>query len=281
MIGESLREAGHDVDVRPARDVSRLTGFEAVVLGSALYSAHWRRDANRFAKRHLAALQQIPVWLFSSGPLDRSADFDNIPVTEHVEPEVAPIGARGHRTFGGRLLAGTPAWTRRSLPPTTSATSATGSRSARGPVRSARPWLEAATARADGPRRARGRHADAGARAGARGSRASRSRGAPDRRRFVSWVVHASAACSSAAWVRSRRSGARDPGCGSRPGPRTAGRDRRRWHSSWTTTVSSTGGGARTSRQASMTRPCRDALPHRLLVSRTATAVGVTPSAAS
>jgi menaquinone-dependent protoporphyrinogen oxidase len=107
-IGEALREAGHEVDVRPARDVPRLTGYEAVVLGSALYSAHWQRDANRFAKRHLAALQQVPVWLFSSGPLDRSADFDNIPLTEHVEPDVAPIGARGHRTFGGRLLEGTP-----------------------------------------------------------------------------------------------------------------------------------------------------------------------------
>ena len=107
-IGETLREAGHEVDVRPAREVQRLTGYDVVVLGSALYSAHWQRDANRFAKRHRAALQQIPVWLFSSGPLDRSADYDNIPLTEHVEPEVAPIGARGHRTFGGRLLEGTP-----------------------------------------------------------------------------------------------------------------------------------------------------------------------------
>ena len=93
---------------RPPRRAtsSAWSGYEAVVLGSALYSAHWQRDANRFVKRHLAALQQVPVWLFSSGPLDRSADFDDIPLTEHVEPEVAPIGARGHRTFGGRLLGG-------------------------------------------------------------------------------------------------------------------------------------------------------------------------------
>ena len=107
-IGATLREAGNEVDVRAARDVQHLAGYAAVVLGSALYSAHWQRDANRFVKRHVAALQQVPVWLFSSGPLDRSADFDDIPLTEHVEPEVAPIGARGHRTFGGRLLDGTP-----------------------------------------------------------------------------------------------------------------------------------------------------------------------------
>ncbi len=107
-IGEVLREAGHEVDVRGARDVPRLTAYDAVILGSGLYSAHWLRTANRFVKRHLAELQLRPVWLFSSGPLDHSAEFDDIPLTEHVEPIVAPIGARGHRTFGGRLLEGTP-----------------------------------------------------------------------------------------------------------------------------------------------------------------------------
>lgn len=107
-IGAVLREAGHEVDVRNARDVQRIDRYAAVVLGSALYSAHWQRDANRFVRRHLAALQDVPVWLFSSGPLDHSAEFDDIPLTEHVAPDVAPIGARGHRTFSGRLLEGTP-----------------------------------------------------------------------------------------------------------------------------------------------------------------------------
>jgi len=59
-------------------------------------------------KRNLAALQERPVWLFSSGPLDHSADVADIPLTDHVAPDVAPIGARAHRTFGGRLLEGTP-----------------------------------------------------------------------------------------------------------------------------------------------------------------------------
>jgi menaquinone-dependent protoporphyrinogen oxidase len=108
VIGATLSEGGLEVAVRNARDVQRLDPYGAVVLGSGLYSAHWQRDANRFVKRHLAALQRVPVWLFSSGPLDHSAEFDDIPLTEHVAPDVAPIGARGHRTFGGRLLEGTP-----------------------------------------------------------------------------------------------------------------------------------------------------------------------------
>jgi menaquinone-dependent protoporphyrinogen oxidase len=107
-IGATLRDAGLDADVRSARDVRTLEPYDAVILGSALYSAHWQRDANRFVKRHLAELQRRPVWLFSSGPLDHSPEFDDIPLTEQVAPEVAPIGARGHRTFGGRLLEGTP-----------------------------------------------------------------------------------------------------------------------------------------------------------------------------
>jgi menaquinone-dependent protoporphyrinogen oxidase len=107
-IGATLAEGGLAVDVRAAADVDDLSGYDAIVLGSALYAAHWQRDANRFVRRHREALQQRPVWLFSSGPLDRSADRVDIPLTEHVARDVEPIGARGHRTFGGRLLPDTP-----------------------------------------------------------------------------------------------------------------------------------------------------------------------------
>lgn len=107
-VAATLRDAGLEADVRSARDVPTIAPYDAVILGSALYSAHWQRDANRFVKRHLVELQKRPVWLFSSGPLDHSAEFDDISLTEHVAPAVEPIGARGHRTFGGRLLEGTP-----------------------------------------------------------------------------------------------------------------------------------------------------------------------------
>jgi menaquinone-dependent protoporphyrinogen oxidase len=107
-IARIIRGGGIEVDVVAARDVADLRPYDAVVLGSALYAAHWQREANRFVARHLAALQARPVWLFSSGPLDRSADRENLPLTPHVAPQVEPIGARSHRTFGGRLLRGTP-----------------------------------------------------------------------------------------------------------------------------------------------------------------------------
>ncbi len=107
-IGETLATAGLDVDVRPAREIRDLSPYGAVVVGSALYAAHWQREANRFLRAHREALRERPVWIFSSGPLDQSANLSEIPMTEHVRPEVEPIAPREHRTFGGRLLPGTP-----------------------------------------------------------------------------------------------------------------------------------------------------------------------------
>jgi len=107
-IGRVLRDHGLDVVVADAREVRALHAYRAVILGSALYAAHWQRDANRFVIRHLAALQARPVWLFSSGPLDRSADAGVLPAPPAVARTTDPIGARAHRVFGGCLRPDTP-----------------------------------------------------------------------------------------------------------------------------------------------------------------------------
>ena len=55
-IGSILRDAGHDVVVEPPQAVAALDGFDAVVLGSAVYAGRWIDDARRFAERHHARL---------------------------------------------------------------------------------------------------------------------------------------------------------------------------------------------------------------------------------
>ena len=80
-----------------------LEGYDAVVLGGALYMGRWHSDARRFARRYAADLRTMPVWLFSSGPLDRSADEKEIPAVGFVAKLAAEVGARGHATFGGCL----------------------------------------------------------------------------------------------------------------------------------------------------------------------------------
>ena len=65
-VADALREEGFTVEVAPARTVRRLDGYEAVVVGGALYAFRWHRDARRFVKRHAHDLRARPTYLFSS-----------------------------------------------------------------------------------------------------------------------------------------------------------------------------------------------------------------------
>jgi menaquinone-dependent protoporphyrinogen oxidase len=102
-VGEVLVKEGLAVEVHPAGEVATVESYDAVVLGASLYAGRWQRDARRFARRHRRALQHRPVWLFSSGPLDRSAAERDIPPAPGVRRVADRLDARGHVTFGGRL----------------------------------------------------------------------------------------------------------------------------------------------------------------------------------
>lgn len=102
-LHDALVERGFEVDVASVGDVPTLRGYDAAVIGSAVYMMRWRRSVRRFVKRNAATLRAMPVWLFSSGPLDPSAADHEIPPIHRVEELSERIGARGHYTFGGRL----------------------------------------------------------------------------------------------------------------------------------------------------------------------------------
>jgi menaquinone-dependent protoporphyrinogen oxidase len=102
-LGEALRRVGMDVMLVPAQAVRKDTAFDAALIGGALYAGRWPAAARRLIRRHEKRFRQVPVWLFSSGPLDDSADRQNIPPTRQVHILMDRVGAQGHRTFGGRL----------------------------------------------------------------------------------------------------------------------------------------------------------------------------------
>ena len=54
------------------RDVRTLDNYDAVVLGAAIYNAHWHPEAHDFLSRHQKALNQLPVAIFTLGPLSPS-----------------------------------------------------------------------------------------------------------------------------------------------------------------------------------------------------------------
>lgn len=104
MIGDSFARRDWSVEVRDAALDIPLGDPDIVVVGGALYASRWHRDARRFVRRHRGALSQIPVWLFSSGPLDDSARPGDVAAVTQVQSLARGIEARGHMTFGGRLV---------------------------------------------------------------------------------------------------------------------------------------------------------------------------------
>jgi menaquinone-dependent protoporphyrinogen oxidase len=107
-IAAVLEQRGHQAEAVAARAVRSLEAWDAVILGSALYAAHWQREAGRFVMHHRAALADRPVWLFSSGPLDTRQAAANLPITQQAAAIVEGVAYREHRTFGGRLAPDAP-----------------------------------------------------------------------------------------------------------------------------------------------------------------------------
>jgi menaquinone-dependent protoporphyrinogen oxidase len=103
IVGDALAAKGFDVVAAPVGEVRDLATFDAVIVGGALYANRWAASARRFVGRHVKELRKVPVWLFSSGPLDDSAERGDIPATTQVAVLAERIGAQGHVTFGGRL----------------------------------------------------------------------------------------------------------------------------------------------------------------------------------
>ena len=101
-IGSKLTELGIESVVAPASDRPHPAKFDAVIVGGALYANRWPKSARKYIKAYAPELHTMPVWLFSSGPLDDTF-LDNLPPTEQVAEFMETVAARDHITFGGRL----------------------------------------------------------------------------------------------------------------------------------------------------------------------------------
>lgn len=100
-IAEVLRGRGLGVTVIPAGYVDAVDGYDAVVLGSAVYMGHWMQQAKEVADLLVASVPRPPVWVFSSGPLGDPPIPDEDPVD--IADIVDALSPRDHRVFAGRL----------------------------------------------------------------------------------------------------------------------------------------------------------------------------------
>ncbi len=109
-IAGTLTASGHQAVAHPVGAADDVAGAEAVVLGSAVYMGHWRKEATAFVATHRDELAARPVWLFSSGPLPGAVVPEKVAggtaddgTPKEVPGAVAAVGAREHRVFDGRL----------------------------------------------------------------------------------------------------------------------------------------------------------------------------------
>ena len=101
-IAKTLIDRSFEVELIEPAAVTDLSGFDAVILGSAVYAGNWRKDAVEFSERFAAALQTLPVWIFSSGPL--GDEDDNAPKLNQLDALMESTGARSHTWFDGKLI---------------------------------------------------------------------------------------------------------------------------------------------------------------------------------
>jgi len=101
VIATVLQKADVEAEVIDPESVTTLTGYDAVVVGSAVYAGHWLGPAKAFVLRYRFELADLPVFLFSSGPIGDPPKPAQDP-TDMIELDEA-TGAVDHQVFAGRV----------------------------------------------------------------------------------------------------------------------------------------------------------------------------------
>ena len=110
-IAETLNQKGVEASVQPVQHADNPRHYDAVVIGSAVYYAHWKKRALRFVQRNREVLAGKPVWLFSSGPLGtklknaEGRDLSMVAEPKEINMLRETIKPRDHRVFFGALIA--------------------------------------------------------------------------------------------------------------------------------------------------------------------------------
>lgn len=100
-IADVLERSGHTVTILDPEDVTNLDGFDAVVLGSAVYVGRFTESVRALADRLEGRLAEVALWLFWSGPIGNPPRPSEQP--DDVRNLVRRLVPRGQHEFGGRV----------------------------------------------------------------------------------------------------------------------------------------------------------------------------------
>jgi menaquinone-dependent protoporphyrinogen oxidase len=105
-IGETLQHNGFNVAVLAVNQVGIVREYDVIVLGSAVYNGQWLKDAVNFLRTSARSLQDIPFYLFSSGPIgegDPMDLMDGFTIPDDVKDLTANMNRRDVQVFHGKI----------------------------------------------------------------------------------------------------------------------------------------------------------------------------------
>ena len=102
-VGAELMSRGLEVDVVPCSSGPKPESYDAVIIGSALYTRRWDKVASSYLKQYATVLAERPTWLFQSGPCGPGAETEQLDPPRAVAKQLRKHGLPRPHTFGGRL----------------------------------------------------------------------------------------------------------------------------------------------------------------------------------
>jgi menaquinone-dependent protoporphyrinogen oxidase len=98
-IAQVMRTEGIDAVLADAADLPDPKPYDACVVGAGVYMGSWVKEGLAYLDANAPTLANLPVWLFSSGPLRGSSkDSDGA----EVDPIESALGPREGPGSGGR-----------------------------------------------------------------------------------------------------------------------------------------------------------------------------------
>jgi menaquinone-dependent protoporphyrinogen oxidase len=106
VIGDTLGHNGFSVDVLSVEQVAMVRDYDAIVLGGSVYTGKWLKEAVNFLWTNSQSLRDIPLYIFSSGPIgegDPIDMMDGFTIPNEIQDLTAEMNLRDVRVFHGKI----------------------------------------------------------------------------------------------------------------------------------------------------------------------------------
>jgi menaquinone-dependent protoporphyrinogen oxidase len=103
-VGKKLAQGGVAVDVKPVKSINNLSGYSAVVLGSAVRAGKLLPEITEFVKAHKEELRKLPVAYFVVGMTLREDTPEKRKVVDaYLDPLRAEVTPVDSGLFAGKM----------------------------------------------------------------------------------------------------------------------------------------------------------------------------------